>query len=389
MPEQSVRPEVLELAPYIAGKPIPEVQREFGLTDIVKLASNENPLGPSPLALAALRTAAAEAHIYPEPTAPALRQALARRLGLCADWLFVGNGSDEILRLLAASYIRARDRVLVPDCSFPNYRTVATLFGAVVEVIPLAGETMDLEAMAHAATASAKGSAAPGSDALESTSGQGPAVARGVSPRIIFLCRPNNPTGAVFAEAAFRRFMAQVEPETLVVVDQAYHEFDASPFDSLALLRRFPNLILTRTFSKAHGLAALRIGYGIARPEIWAPLLRVREPFSVNGLAQAAALAALEDEAHLAKTLATARAGKAYLASLCRELGIAYVPSEANFLFIDLGRPAQPVYEALLREGVIVRPCGAFGRPTCVRVTAGSEEAMQRFGEALRRALGR
>jgi histidinol-phosphate/aromatic aminotransferase/cobyric acid decarboxylase-like protein len=212
-------------------------------------------------------------------------------------------------------------------------------------------------------------------------------VTRGV-PRIIFLCRPNNPTGAVFAEAAFRRFLAQVEPETLVVVDQAYHEFDASPFDSLALLRRFPNLILTRTFSKAHGLAALRIGYGIARPEIWAPLLRVREPFSVNGFAQAAALAALEDEAHLAKTLATARAGKAYLASLCRELGIAYVPSEANFLFIDLGRPAQPVYEALLREGVIVRPCGAFGRPTCVRVTAGGEEAMQRFGEALRQALG-
>jgi len=360
MPEYPVRPEVLRLAPYVAGKPAAEVRRELGLTDVVKLASNENPLGPSPLAVAAAAAAAADAHLYPEPSAPPLREALARRLGLPADWLFVGNGSDEILRLLAASYIRPGDRVVVPACSFPNYRTAATLFGAEVTAVPLAAETMDLDAMA----AAAKGA------------------------RFVFLCRPNNPTGAVFAEADFLRFMDRVDPGTLVVVDQAYHEFDSSPFDSLAHLRAHPNLILTRTFSKAYGLAGLRVGYGMARPAVWEPLYRVREPFSVNGPAQAAALAALEDEAHLAATLAVTREGKRRLEGLCQGLGLGCTPSEANFLLIDLGRPAEPVFEAMLRAGVIVRPCGAFGRPTCIRVTVGRPEELDRFEAALRRALG-
>ncbi|MFZ5825433.1 MAG: pyridoxal phosphate-dependent aminotransferase, partial [Bacillota bacterium] len=248
MPRFPVRPEVLRLQPYIPGKPVSEVKRELGLADVVKLASNENPLGPSPLAAEAAREAALAAHIYPEPTAPALRQALAGLTGLPPDWIFVGHGSDEILRLLAASYVRAGDRAVVPECSFPNYRAVASLFGAQVKGVPLAGETMDLDAMADAS---------PGA-------------------RLIFLCRPNNPTGAVFPEDAFRRFMERVEPGTLVLVDQAYHEYDTSPFDSLALLERYPNLILTRTFSKAYGLAGLRIGYGLARPEIWSPLLTVR-----------------------------------------------------------------------------------------------------------------
>lgn len=361
MPEYPVRPEVLRLAPYVAGMPVREVQREFGLTDVVKLASNENPLGPSPLALAAVTAAAAEAHFYPEPSAPALREALGRRLGLPADWLFVGNGSDEILRLLASSYIRPGDRVVVPACSFPSYQAVATLFGAEVTAVPLAAERIDLDAMAGAAPMA----------------------------RLVFLCRPNNPTGTVFAEADFLRFMDRVDPATLVLVDQAYHEFDSSPFDSLAHLRAYPNLILTRTFSKAYGLAGLRVGYGMARPEVWAPLYRVREVFSVNAPAQAAALAALEDGAHLAATLALTREGKRRLEEICRGLGLAWTPSEANFLLIDLGRPAEPVFEALLRAGVIVRPGGPFGRPTCLRVTVGRPEALDRFEAALRRALGR
>lgn len=351
-----VRPEVLRLTPYVPGKPVSEVQRELGLRDVVKLASNENPLGPSPLALSTLRATGAEAHIYPEPTAPMLRQALAARTGLDAGWIFVGHGSDEILRLLAASYIRPGDRTVVPACSFPNYRAVSTLFGAQVDVVELAGETMDLEAMARAAAGA----------------------------RMLFLCRPNNPTGAVFPEDAFRSFMDQVDPESLVLVDQAYHEYDSSRFDSLALLQAYPNLILTRTFSKAYGLAGLRIGYGLARPEIWAPLLTVREPFSVNALAQAAALAALQDQPHLARTLEVTREGKAYLADLCRELDLACVESEANFVLIDLGQPAQPVFERLLGQGVIVRPCGGFGRPTCLRVTVGTPEQNRRFAEALK-----
>lgn len=359
MPLYPVRPEVLRLSPYIPGKPVSEVQRELGLLDVVKLASNENPLGPSPLALEAVRTAGLEAHIYPDPSAPALRQALADHTGLPADWLFVGNGSDEILRLLAASYIRPGDRAVIPECSFPNYKAVSHLFGAAVEVVALQGETMDLAAMAQ--------------------------VAEGA--RIIFLCRPNNPTGAVFPEDGFRAFMDRVDQGTLVLVDQAYHEFDSSPFDGLGLLQLYPNLILTRTFSKAYGLAGLRVGYGMARPEIWAPLLTVREPFSVNAMAQAAARAALHDSTHLAETLTITREGKAFLVDRCRDLGLQVVPSEANFLLIDLGRPAQPVFEALLKQGVIVRPCGGFGRPTCIRVTVGRPEANRRFADALRMIL--
>lgn len=356
-----VRPEVLHLKPYIPGKPVSEVQREFGLADVVKLASNENAVGPSPLALEAMKAAGPEAHIYPEPTAPVLRKALAGLTGLPTDWIFVGHGSDEIIRLLAASYINPGDRVVVPDCSFPNYRAASALFGAQVVDVSLRAETMDLQAMAEAAAGA----------------------------RILFLCRPNNPTGAVFPEAAFRTFMEQIAPETLVLVDQAYHEYDTSGFDGLGLLSTYPNLILTRTFSKAYGLAGLRIGYGLARPEIWAPLLTVREPFSVNAMAQAAALAALQDQTHLAQTLAVTEEGKGYLAGVCAELGLEYVPSEANFLLIDLDRPVQPVFEALLRQGVIVRPCSGFGRPTCMRVTVGTPGQNQRFAAALRAALKR
>lgn len=359
MPTYPVRPEVLELKPYVPGKPIAEVQREFGLADIVKLASNENPLGPSPLAVEAMRATAGQMHLYPESTAPELREALARHVGLAPDWVMIGNGTDELLKLLPAAYIRPGDRVVVPGCSFPNYRTFSQLFGAVVDEVPLVGETMDLEAMARLA---------PGA-------------------RIIFLCRPNNPTGAVFPEDAFRRFMAAVEPETLVLIDEAYHEFDESEFDSMGLLQQFPNLIVTRTFSKAYGLCGLRVGYGMARPEIWKPLLLVREPFSVNAMSQAAALAALQDGHHLEVTIANNRAGMAYLAQVCGDLGITYVPSQANFLLIDLGRPAAPVFDYLLRHGVIVRPMAGAGRPTCLRVTVGTPRENERFATILREAL--
>jgi histidinol-phosphate aminotransferase len=356
-----VRPEVLKLKPYVPGKPIVEVQQEYGLQEVIKLASNENPLGPSPLAVDAMRQAAAEVHIYPEATARALRQALAAQVNLPEDWLMVGNGSDELLRLLAGSYIRPGDRVVLPGCSFPNYRTVSEIFGADVTEVPLVGETMDLQAMA---------AQAPGA-------------------RVIFLCRPNNPTGGVFPETAFRHFMAAVPAETLVLIDEAYHEFDATGFDSVDLLRSFPNLIVTRTFSKAYGLAGIRVGYGMARPEIWQPCYRVREPFSVNVPAQAAALAALQDTAHLTATVENNRLGLQFLTELCGEMGLPYTPSQANFLLIDVGRPATEVFEALLRRGVIVRPMGGSGRPTAIRVTVGTPAELEQFAAALREALAK
>ncbi|HWI65747.1 MAG TPA: histidinol-phosphate transaminase [Symbiobacteriaceae bacterium] len=359
MPDYPVRPEVLRLKPYIPGKPIAEVQREYGVNEVIKLASNENPLGPSPLALQAIRQAAEQVHIYPEASSRDLRQALSAHVGLPEDWLMVGNGSDELLKLLAASYIRPGDKVVVPGCSFPNYRTVSEVFGAQVTEVPLVAETMDLQTMA--------------------------AQAQGA--RLVFLCRPNNPTGGVFPEDAFRHFMTAVAPETLVVIDEAYHEFDETEFDSLGLLRSHENLIVTRTFSKAYGLAGLRVGYGMARPEIWQACYRVREPFSVNVPAQMAALAALQDGAHLDATVSNNKAGKAFLAHLCEELELPYVPSQANFVLIDLGRPAGPVYEALLRQGVIVRPMAGSGRPTCIRVTIGTPGEMERFAVALRVVL--
>jgi histidinol-phosphate aminotransferase len=356
MPVFPVRPEVLRLRPYVPGRPIRDVQQQYGLADVVKLASNENPLGASPRAIAAIREAAGTVHIYPEGSARALRHALAARHDVPEDWIMVGNGSDEILKLLGAAYVRADDRTVVPGGSFPNYRAVSELFGAIVDEVPLLEETMDLRTMLRLA---------PGA-------------------RLIFLSSPNNPTGAVFSEAEFRMFMGAVPPETLVVVDQAYHEFDESGGDWLGLLRLHENLILTRTFSKAYGLAGLRVGYGIARPEIWQPLYLVREPFTVNTLAQAAALAALEDREHLAATLANNRDGKAFLARLCEQLDLHCIPTQANFLMIDLGRPAGPVCEGLLRAGVIVRPGTGFGRPTCIRVTIGTPEQNHRFATALR-----
>jgi histidinol-phosphate aminotransferase len=349
----------MRLKPYVPGLSVATVRQQYGLNRIAKLASNENPLGPSPRAIAAIRESAAAGHIYPEPVAGPLRATLAGHLGLPEDWVMAGNGSDELLRLLAAAYVHPGDRVVVPGGSFPNYRAVSELFSAAVLEVPLKAEAMDLEAMADLAP----------------------------DARFIFLCSPNNPTGAVFTAESFRRFLAAVPQETLIVWDQAYYEFDETAFDAVALLPDHPNLILTRTFSKAYGLGGLRIGYGMARPELWAPLYMVREPFSINAPAQAAALAALADQEHLAATLANNRAGRAFLEQTASDLGLTWAPSRANFLFIDLGQPAEPVFRELLKHGVIVRPCGGFGRPNCIRVTAGLPADNALFAGALREVL--
>ncbi len=356
-----VRAAVQSMKPYVPGKPVEDVQRELGLSDLVKLNQNENPLGPSPRAVAAAQAAMAEVHTYPEGTARRLRNRLAEMWDLPADWFLVGNGSDEVFRLLAEVYLEPGDRVVVPVPSFAAYRFVAELMGAEVVDVPLAGWTMDLPAMADAAAES--------------------------GAKLLFLCRPNNPTGAVFAEADLRAAMERVPPSTLVVVDEAYREFDATPFDSRALVRDYPNVVVTRTFSKIYGMAGFRLGYGIMRPELLAPIWTARDPFSVNGLAVAAGLAALDDTEHLARTLAVTREGKAYLYAAFERLGLACVPSEANFILFDAGRPAAEVFDRLLRRGVLVRPCASFGLPNHLRVTVGTAEENRRFVEALEAVL--
>ncbi|HLO03390.1 MAG TPA: histidinol-phosphate transaminase [Symbiobacteriaceae bacterium] len=354
------RPELSRLQPYVPGRPIRDVQESYGLTQVVKLASNENPLGPSPLAVVAMQEALASAHLYPEATAPLVRTALAQRFGLDPDWLLVGNGSDSIIRLLCLAYVQPGDRVVVPGCSFPSYRNFALTSGAEVIEVPLVDEAMDLRQMAVASL-------------------------QGAPARVVFLCRPNNPTGAVFPEDAFREFLAQVPPTTLVVVDEAYKEYDTTAFDSLGLLQAHPNLVLLRTFSKIYGLGGVRIGYGLAHPAIWKPCLTVREPFAVSNLAQAAALGALADDGHVTRSRQVNEAGKLALQAACAELGLTWAPTEANFLFIDLGRQVGPINEALLTRGVIVRPVG--GRPTCIRVTIGLPEENHLFIQALQAIL--
>lgn len=355
------RPAVITMKPYVPGKPVEDVQRELGITDLIKLNQNENPLGPSPRALAAAAAALAQAHTYPEGSSRALRVKLSAMWDLPADWFIVGNGSDEVFRLLAETYLEPGDKVVVPWPSFAGYPLVAELMGAEVIRVPLVDQTMDLPAMA--------------------------AAARESGAKLIFLCRPNNPTGAVFAEEALRAFLPAVPASTLVVVDEAYREFDETQFDSRALLLEYPNVVVTRTFSKIYGMAGFRLGYGVLRPEVIAPFYKVRDPFSVNNLALAAGMAALDDTEHLERTQALNRAGKAFLYGLFDRLGISYVPTEANFILFDVKRPATEVYDAMLRRGVLLRPCASFGLPTCLRVTIGTAEENQRFAAALEAVL--
>lgn len=359
MPE--IRPAIRTMKPYVPGKPVEEVQRELGLTDLVKLNQNENPLGPSPRAVSAATAAMAQVHTYPEGSSRALRERLSRLWDLPDDHFLVGNGSDEVFRLLAEVYLEPGDKIVVPSPSFSGYPLVAELMGAEVIGVPLVDQTMDLSAMVEAANQS--------------------------GAKMIFLCRPNNPTGAVFAEEALRAVLPKIHADTLIILDEAYREYDETEFDSRALLLAYPNVVVTRTFSKIYGMAGFRLGYGVMRPELIAPIYTARDPFSVNNLAVAAGLAALDDSDHLERTRALTREGKAYLYAAFERLGLPYVPSEANFVLFDVKRSAADLFAQLLRRGVLVRPCGSFGLPTHLRVTVGKPEENQRFVDALEAVL--
>lgn len=356
-----VRPAVRSMKPYVPGRSIESVQHELGIADLVKLNQNENPLGPSPRAVAAAGAALAEVHIYPEGSSPVLRTRLAGMWDLPADWFLVGNGSDEVFRLLAEAYLEEGDRVVVPHPSFAGYPLVAELMGAELLRVSLRNQAMDVRAMAETAASR--------------------------QTRLLFLCRPNSPTGGVFAESELREAMALIPDDTLVVIDEAYREFDETAFDSRALLLDHANVVVTRTFSKIYGMAGFRLGYGVMRPDLIEPLLRARDPFSVNSLAIAAGVAALDDREHVERSRRLVLEGKQFLYALFDRLGLDHVPTQANFILFDAGRPALEVYDALLRRGVLIRPCASFGLPTSLRVTVGTEEQNQRFAQALESVL--
>ena len=351
-----VKPHIRDLAPYKPGKPMEELERELGISDSIKLASNENPLGPSPKAVEAIREAADQIHRYPDGASFKLRAKLAARLGVGEDQLVFGTGCDEVLELIAKTFIGPGDEVIFPWPSFAMYPIVVTGMGGTSVRVPLDGDlNHDLDAMADAVTD---------------------------RTRVVMVCNPNNPTGVSFGADAFARFVARLPDDVVLAVDEAYFEFvRRGDFpDATAILAERPATIVLRTFSKIYGIAGVRIGYGITSPEVASYLERARHPFNVNLLAEAAAVAALDDEEHLNRTRELNASGGDYLRDELGRLGIETWPSDSNFV---LARAGADVYDALLHQGVIIRPMGGFGLDDCVRISIGLPEENERLVKAI------
>jgi len=353
-----VNPHIRDLSPYEPGKPMEELERELGITGSIKLASNENPLGPSPKAVAAIRAAAAGLHRYPDGASFALRERLAERLDVAEDQLVFGAGADEVLELLAKTFLRPGTEVVYAWPSFAMYPIVVKGMGATGIGVPLRPDWVhDLPALADAVT--------------ERT-------------RLMFVCNPNNPTGTSVGAEEFDRFVSGLPDHVVLAVDEAYCEFARRPDfpDALAWARRRPGTIVLRTFSKIYGLAGVRIGYGVADSETASYLQRARHPFNVNRLAEVAALAALDDADHAAATRRNNSEGVEYLTAELRALGVEVWPTDANFLLARAGSGTQ---QALLREGVIVRPLSGFGMPEHIRISVGLPEENERLVKTLQR----
>jgi histidinol-phosphate aminotransferase len=355
---------VQKLSPYVPGKPVDELARELNLDParIVKLASNENPLGASPKALAAITAELAELTRYPDGNGYDLKVKLAQRTRVGIEQVTLGNGSNDILELVARAYLAPGVNAVFSEHAFAVYPIVTQAVGAEARVVPAKDWGHDLPAMLKAIDA---------------------------ATRVVFIANPNNPTGTWFGPQALSDFLAAVPEHVLVVLDEAYIEYASGGElpDGLDYLASHGNLLVSRTFSKAYGLAALRVGYGLSSAVIADVLNRVRQPFNVNSLALAAACAALDDEDYLAHSRALNSAGMQQLQAGLEALGLGWIPSRGNFLAVDLGREAAPINLALLREGIIVRPVGNYGMPRHLRVTIGTAAENSRFLEALGKVL--
>ncbi len=357
-----VVPGVQAIEPYQPGKPLSELAREYGIADAIKLASNDNPLGPSPRALVAARAALDDISRYPDGSGFTLKRALAQKLGVGTDQITLGNGSNDVLELVARTFAKAGDEAIYAAHAFAVYELVTRAVGAQPIVVPARAWAHDLAAMQRAITP---------------------------RTRLVFIANPNNPTGTWLRAGELEAFVRAVPSHAVVVVDEAYFEYVEEPEypNAMQWIARYPNLMVTRTFSKVYGLAGLRVGYGVSRPEIADYLNRVRQPFNVNNVAGAAAEAALADEEHVRRSITVNREGMRQLVEGFNRLALSFIPSVANFLTVDIGRPAKPVYEALLRKGVIVRPVGSYGMPNHLRVTVGVPEENKRFLAVLEAAL--
>ena len=352
-----------DLKPYVPGKPIEETEREYGISNVIKLASNENPLGPSPMALRALERALPRIALYPDGTSYELVRRLARHLNVEANEVFVGSGSNEIIELIIRTFTTPDDLTLLSKGSFVMYKTALQSHGRRYLEIPMqAGYRYDLVTMARALTP---------------------------KTRLVFLANPDNPTSTAFSKAELDAFLSHVSPDTLVVLDEAYFEYVRWPEypNGLDYFRKLPNLIVLRTYSKIYGLAGLRVGYGVMNPELVGYLNRTKMPFNLTLPAQVAGVAALDDVEHLRTTRETTWRALEYLEAELIKLGIPVPHSHANFVFADLGRPSEPVYEQLLRRGIITRPVPGSGWPNALRISAGLQSQNERLVQALAEVL--
>ncbi|WP_324831016.1 histidinol-phosphate transaminase [Pseudomonas saxonica] len=360
------QPGVQQLSPYVPGKPVDELARELDIdpATIVKLASNENPLGASPKALAAIQGELAELTRYPDGNGFALKSLLSSQCGVQLDQVTLGNGSNDILELVARAYLAPGLNAVFSEHAFAVYPIVTQAVGADAHVVPAKDWGHDLQAMLKA---------------IDNNT------------RVVFIANPNNPTGTWFDANALNEFLQDVPERVLVVLDEAYIEYAEGGElpDGLEFLSAYPNLLVSRTFSKAYGLAALRVGYALSSAVVADILNRVRQPFNVNSFALAAACAALQDADYLAESRRLNDAGMHQLQEGFRELGLGWIPSRGNFIALDFGQLAAPVYQGLLREGVIVRPVANYGMPNHLRITIGLPAENARLLEALAKALVR
>lgn len=350
------------LTPYEPGKPISELEREYGITDIVKLASNENPLGPGSKALAAIKIAIGDLGRYPDGNGFALKEKLANKHGVKTAQITLGNGSNDILEFVARAFVSPSDEVLFSQHSFAVYPLVTQAVGARAVVTPARNWGHDLDAMASAI-----------SD----------------NTRLIFIANPNNPTGTWLGADELEKFVAALPDHTICVVDEAYAEYvETNDYpDTTSWLAKYSNLLVTRTFSKIHGLAGLRIGYGVSSTAITDILNRVRQPFNVNSVALAAAEAALDDSAHIIESRQLNSDGMKQLLDGFNTMGLSAIPSAGNFIAVDVGQSGADIYEKLLRRGVIVRPVANYEMPDFLRITVGTQAQNKRCLNALEAAL--
>ena len=359
----SLVPDHIEaLVPYPPGKPLSELERELGISNAIKLASNENPLGPSPRAVDAIQKALAELHRYPDGGTFYLRRRLADHVGVTPQQLMIGNGSNELIELLIRTFATAGHGVVTSETTFVVYKLASMSANIPFCEVPMRDLTFDLDAILEKVTP---------------------------STRLVMLCNPNNPTGTMFGQDALDRFINGVHDDAIIVLDEAYIEFvpEAERVDALALLAQRPRTVILRTFSKAYGLAGLRIGYGITSPEICDYVNRVRQPFNVNSVAQVGALAALDDHDYLDHVVSHTNASKQRMYDGFDALDIPWTGSYTNFVLFDTRRDCRIVYDKLLHLGVIVRPMMAYGLPTHLRVNLGTDQENERFMTALGQVL--